>query len=199
MRIVLWKSVDAVVKWVRRLARYSETQLLRSSLKSCGRNFRLEHGSRVTYPEFISIGNDVAINSHVWFCLVPPVGNASAPHLNMGDGTYIGRFSSVACASEIVIGNDVLISDRVFITDHLHGFSDIAKPISCQPMYSPGPVIIGCGTWIGIGACVLPNVKIGRNCVIGANAVVTHDIPDYQVAVGAPARIVGRVDKCRKQ
>ena len=55
-------------------------------------------------------------------------------------------------------------------------------------------VTIGDGTWIGINACVMGNVRIGKNCVIGANSVVTGDVPDYAVAVGSPARIVKLLD-----
>ena len=57
-----------------------------------------------------------------------------------------------------------------------------------------GPVRIGDGTWIGTNVSIMPNVTIGRNCVIGANSVVTSDIPDFNVAAGAPARILRAVD-----
>ena len=99
--------------------------------------------------------------------------------------------------NQILIGDNVLISDRVFIADSLHGYRDIAVPIRHQALYSPGPVEIGDGTWIGIGVSILPNVRIGKNCIIGANAVVTHDVPDYHVAIGVPAKNIGRADRCR--
>lgn len=197
MRVIVWKTINALASLTRRLVRHSETRWLMTALKSCGRNFRLENGAHFIHPEFISIGDDVTINSHAWFSIVPLTGKAGAPSLKIGKGTYIGRFATIACANRIVIGEDVLISDRVFISDVFHGFSDLTLPVSRQPLYSPGPVEIGYGTWIGIGACILPNVRVGKNCVIGANAVVTHDIPDYHVAAGVPARITGRVDKCR--
>lgn len=168
-----------------------------TALKSCGSNFRLANGTHFVHPECICIGDDVTINSHTWFSIVPLTGGANAPSLKIGKGTYIGRFATIACINRIVIGENVLISDRVFISDVFHGFSDIGQPVSRQPLYSPGPVEIGDGAWIGIGACILPNVRIGKNCVIGANAVVTHDIPDYHIAVGVPARIAKRVDKCQ--
>lgn len=53
-------------------------------------------------------------------------------------------------------------------------------------------VIISDGTWIGTNAVIVGNVKIGKNCVIGANSVVTKDIPDYCIAAGIPARIIKR-------
>jgi len=62
-------------------------------------------------------------------------------------------------------------------------------PILKQPIKQLPPMTIGDGTWLGENVCVL-GVSIGKNCVIGANSVVTKEIPDYSVAVGAPARII---------
>jgi acetyltransferase-like isoleucine patch superfamily enzyme len=53
--------------------------------------------------------------------------------------------------------------------------------------------VIGEGSWIGHNACVI-GVRVGKHCVIGASAVVLRDLPDYSVAVGAPARVVRRYD-----
>jgi len=50
-------------------------------------------------------------------------------------------------------------------------------------------VKIGEGSWIGESACII-GARVGKNCVIGANAVVTSDIPDYSVAVGVPAVVI---------
>jgi len=79
----------------------------------------------------------------------------------------------------------------VYITDQNHGFADIARPISEQSMPEQ-PVIIGAGSWLGHGTVVLPGSTIGRHVVVGANSVVTGDLPDFSVAVGAPARVVRR-------
>ena len=79
----------------------------------------------------------------------------------------------------------------MYISDNLHGFSDITIPILEQPIIQNGEVEIGDGTWIGENVCIL-GVKIGKNCVVGANSVVTKNIPDYCVAVGAPAYIIKR-------
>ena len=62
-------------------------------------------------------------------------------------------------------------------------------------MFSPGPVSIGDGSWLGIKVAVMPNVSIGKGCVIGANSVVTRDVPDYHIAAGAPARVIKAVDE----
>jgi len=193
MRITVWKTITYFILLVRRVVRYAEMQRLRSEMKFCGKNFRIDYGSQVEHPEFITICDDVTINSHAWLSIVTLLGKKE-PSLEIARGTYIGRFATISCANRIVIEEDVLISDRVFITDVYHGFQDTTLPVSSQPLYSPGPVEIGSGTWLGIGVSVMPNVKIGKHCVIGANAVVTHDIPDYHVAAGVPARIIRRID-----
>jgi len=168
-------------------------QRLKSELKSCGKNISIDSGAQFEHPEFITICDDVTINSHAWLSIVPLSGEHT-PSLEIAKGAYIGRFATISCGNRIVIEEDVLISDRVFITDVLHGFRDKSLPVSRQPLYSNGTVEIGRGTWIGIGVSVMPNVKIGKHCVIGANAVVTHDIPDYHIAAGVPARIIRRID-----
>jgi acetyltransferase-like isoleucine patch superfamily enzyme len=93
----------------------------------------------------------------------------------------------------VVIGDHVLTANNVYISDNSHGYEDVSRPIMQQPVIFKRAVSIGGGTWIGENACVI-GVSVGRNCVIGANSVVLHDIPDYCVAVGSPARIVRRFD-----
>lgn len=183
----------------RRLERAVSAAVL-SKLKSRGKGVVLGRGVRVEHPERVSLGDGVHLNDDCWISVIvenreagrPPV--ALSPELTIGAGTYIGRFGTIACINRVSIGRDVLISDRVFIGDSAHGVARADLPIKDQYMTSPGPVEIGDGTWLGIGVAVLPNVKIGRNCVVGAHSVVTRDIPDFCTAVGAPARVVRRGD-----
>ena len=81
----------------------------------------------------------------------------------------------------------------MYITDQNHGYEDVSRPIS-QQSQPERAVVIGDGSWLGYGTVVLPGVTIGKHVVIGANSVVTHNIPDYSVAVGSPARVVRRYD-----
>jgi acetyltransferase-like isoleucine patch superfamily enzyme len=92
----------------------------------------------------------------------------------------------------------VLTADRVHISDNEHIFANVSIPVMKQGVTSRGVVAIGEGTWIGENANVL-SCKVGRNCVIGANAVVISDIPDFSVAVGVPARVVKRYDPGEKR
>jgi acetyltransferase-like isoleucine patch superfamily enzyme len=82
----------------------------------------------------------------------------------------------------------------VYITDQNHGYEDVTRPIS-QQSQPERPVVIGDGSWLGHGAVVLPGVTIGKHVVIGANSVVTKDIPDFSVAVGSPAKVIRQYDE----
>ena len=57
-----------------------------------------------------------------------------------------------------------------------------------------GGIFIGNNVWIGANCCILPNVHIGDNCVIGAGSVVTKDIPSNSVAAGNPAKVIKKID-----
>ena len=63
-------------------------------------------------------------------------------------------------------------------------------PANVRAMYSKGPIVIEDNVWIGEMVCILPNVKIGKGSIIGANAVVTKDIPAHALAGGNPAKVI---------
>lgn len=138
----------------------------------------------------IRIGHHTIINDLTWLECMPLTGDHKA-ELIIGDYCAIGHFNEIYSTKSIVIENHVLTADRVYISDNLHGYEDPDIPILNQPIKQVGTVRIGEGTWIGVGVAII-GVKIGKHCVIGANAVVNRDIPDYCVAVGIPARIVKR-------
>jgi acetyltransferase-like isoleucine patch superfamily enzyme len=115
------------------------------------------------------------------------------PQLKIGDGTSIGNFGHIYATSSIIIKNKVLIADKVYIADNLHGYSNPLIPIIDQPVEQLKEVIIDDGAWIGENVCIIGSC-VGKNSVIGANSVVTKDIPDYCVAVGVPARVIKKFD-----
>ena len=167
-----------------------------TKLQHSGEFIVVGRGVKIDHQECVSLGDRVHINDYCWLSIVYEKSESGQlmphhrPKITIGSGTYIGRFSTLACINHLSIGCNVLISDRVFIGDSTHGFLTTEHPIKDQDLFSPGPVIIGDGSWIGIGVSILPNVKIGRNCVIGANSVVTKDIPDFCIAVGNPAKVI---------
>jgi carbonic anhydrase/acetyltransferase-like protein (isoleucine patch superfamily) len=114
--------------------------------------------------------------------------------LRIGDRCLLGRGSSIVAHESIVLEDDVWTGQHVHITDMNHGYTRREVPISEQSA-EPAPVHIGAGSWLGHDTVVLPGVRIGRHVVVGAGSVVTRDLPDFAVAVGAPARVVRRWDE----
>lgn len=142
--------------------------------------------------ENISIGANVFIAYKTWLAALPLTGQKDC-NLVIKDNCNIGNFNHIYCTKRIVLEKGVLTADKVYISDNLHGYEDINILIKDQPIRQINEVVIGEGSWLGENVCVL-GVKIGKHCVIGANSVVTHDIPDYCVAVGSPAYIIKRYD-----
>lgn len=113
------------------------------------------------------------------------------PEIVLANGVSIQQNAHITCANRIFIGEHSAIAANVTITDINHPYLDITVPIEKQDI-EVGEVYIEDGSKIYNNAVILPNVHIGKHCVIGANSVVNKDIPDYSVAVGAPARVVKR-------
>ena len=145
--------------------------------------------------QFIHIGRNTMIGPQCTLSagMVPGQKCISAIVVSIGDRCLIGRGSGIVGHYSITIGNDVWTGHHVYITDQNHGYEDVSRPIS-QQSQPERAVVIGDGSWLGHGAVVLPGVTIGKHVVVGANAVVTRDIPDFCVAVGSPARVVRRYD-----
>jgi acetyltransferase-like isoleucine patch superfamily enzyme len=164
-----------------------------------GRRFgAFGRGSIICFPpatimneRYIRIGAGTVIGADVSLSagMVPGQRCVTDPVVRIGDRCLIGRGSGIVGHLAIDIGDDVWTGQYVYITDQNHGYDDPRLPISKQSQ-PERPVTIGDGSWLGHGTVVLPGARIGRHVVIGANSVVTGDIPDYSIAVGAPARVV---------
>ncbi|WP_300181512.1 acyltransferase [uncultured Aliivibrio sp.] len=139
--------------------------------------------------EYISLGNNVSIDSKCWLLAFKTENHT--PNIDIKEGACIGRFSHIVAIDKLIIESNVLIADKVYISDNVHRYTDVGSPISEQPVDFKGAVSIGSNSWIGESVSVIGS-KIGKHCIIGANSVVTSDIPDYCVAVGVPARVVKR-------
>lgn len=145
--------------------------------------------------QHISIGEYVFIFSQVR--LSTKGGNVDA-HITIGDGCCLGGHNQIVGYNSVVLEDHIITAENVFIADNLHSYDDPVTPIMYQPLRPLHPVRIGAGSWIGRNVCIL-GASIGKHCVIGSNAVVTHDIPDYSVAVGAPAKVIKQYDFTSKQ
>lgn len=160
--------------------------------RNWGEHSRLSSPAIISCPETIEIGNNVRINEHAWLN-VKNTREDGRSTLIIGNGTYIGRFVHINASYDVVIENDVLIADSVFISDDEHIFTNTNIPIIKQGNKFGGSVLLCTGCWIGHGVVILPGVKIGRNSVVGANSVVTRDIPDYSVYAGVPAKEIRKI------
>lgn len=125
------------------------------------------------------------------------MGQRFTPRLTIGNRVSMNTDCHIGCAERIEIGDNVLLASRVFVTDHFHGMTDSRRTLDIPPamrnLSLKGAVIIEDNVWLGEGVCVMPGVRIGRGAVIGANAVVTKDVPAYAVAGGVPARIIKKL------
>lgn len=140
-------------------------------------------------PQNISIGNKTTILSGYRLAVY---GDSRNSNISIGDNCYIGFGFSALCSAtgKILIGNDVLCASNICITNENHGMNpELAISYMDQELMT-SDVIIGDGCWIGQNVCILPGVRIGKQCIIGAGSIVTKSAPDYSMLAGNPASII---------
>jgi len=108
----------------------------------------------------------------------------------IGPTTYIGHRCLIYGTAGLQIGRDVLLANDVQLICGNHTFTRRDIPIRSQPPTGK-PIVIEDDVWLGASAIVLGGVTVGHGSVVGAGSVVTHSLPPYSIAYGAPARIVG--------
>jgi acetyltransferase-like isoleucine patch superfamily enzyme len=134
----------------------------------------------------ISIEKDVSLDDGVvLLCSGAPKQNKIA----VGEGTYLNRYTMIDAHSQISIGRNCMIGPHCYITDANHGRAP--NMLVKEQKMEPRPVVIDDDVWLGAGVVVLPGVRLGRGCVIGAGAVVTDDVPAGAVFAGVPAVSIG--------
>jgi acetyltransferase-like isoleucine patch superfamily enzyme len=202
---VLRRTIDRMLGSIV-ASRWEDWQFELAITAHTSRGRRFKHfgaGSLIAFPwvslyneHHIEIGADTMIGPYCALSagMVPGQECVTSPVVRLGDRCLIGRGSGIVGHLAIDIGNDVWTGHHVYITDQNHGYEDVTRPISRQSQ-PERPVTIGEGSWLGTGTVVLPGARIGRHVAVGANSVVTGDLPDFCVAVGAPARVVRRYDE----
>jgi len=134
----------------------------------------------------ITIEKDVSLDDGVvLLCSGPPNENK----ITIDQGTYLNRFTMLDAHAQITIGRNCMIGPNCYITDANHGRAP-GVLVKEQKMEAQ-PVVIEDDVWLGAGVVVLPGVRLGRGCVIGAGAVVTADVPAGAVFAGVPAARIG--------
>ena len=153
----------------------------------CGKNLRTHFPIKVYNPKKIKIKDYVSIFEHCWLNCIE---GGNEPSLFIGNGCSIGRFAHINAYKEVVIHDNVLLGERVYISDATHNYENNRIPINKQGARFVGKVEIKEGAWIGSGAVILPGVTIGKNSIIAANSVVNKNVKDYSVCAGNPAVII---------
>ncbi|MBW4602244.1 MAG: acyltransferase [Calothrix sp. FI2-JRJ7] len=131
----------------------------------------------------ICLENGVAIERNV------SIGALGGTFIHIGQNTFIGPGTCIAGPGDIKIGKNCLIAAQSGIFANNHNFADMELLIKEQGITRQG-IVIEDDCWLGSGVKVLDGVTIGKGSVIGANSVVTKDIPPFSVAVGVPARVI---------
>lgn len=174
-----------------KIIRHIRYRIIVNKLGSCGRCISFSKSITLRNPHCLYFGNNIGIGKYTYFLpCTEYAGKKYYPKITIGDGTCIGIRNSFAAIHGITIGRNVLFAGYVHVTDHSHGYENVSKPISMQPLISKGPVVIEDNCWLGFNSEILSGVHVGRNSVVAAHAVVTKDVPPYCIVAGNPARIV---------
>lgn len=164
-------------------------------------NFAKFGKSSVVYPPVkinggknIHVGNNVIIRKDCTIAAQTSYfGQTFNPSIIIGNNVDLGEHALLTAIDRIEIGDGVLTGRMVTITDNAHGTSskeDLVLSPHERKVISKGPVIIGRNVWIGDKVTILPGVFIGEGAIIGANSVVTHDVPSFSIVAGSPAKII---------
>lgn len=193
---------------IRRASEHIQLGWYRLRLGALGKGCRIEPGVSLQYPGRIHIGAGVGIGRHVTLRANTDqspgirlgervsindavVINANRGQVTLGERSWLGPFCLVYGNGGVTIGRNVLVAGHTSINTVSHGIERCDIPMNDQPLRID-PVVIEDDVWIGLNAVVLQGVTIGRGSVVGAGAVVNRSIPPWSIAVGVPARIIGR-------
>ena len=177
------------------LKRFLKVLIRPYGFRSYGRNSFIGLPRIVRGRDCISIGKNSSIGASSWIEAIKSYGNDSfSPVINIGCNVSVGRFCTITATTSIVIGDNSLISEHVFISDHFHDvFSSGSLPLVARPLIEKGCVVIGHSCFLGYRAIVLPGVVLGPNCIVGAGSVVTKSFDAGSVIAGSPARLIRKL------
>lgn len=180
---------DVNEKYVR-----SEWRKITNQFCFLGNNVSIQYPYFISGANFISIGANFTASHHLRLEAISNyMGEQFSPIISIGNNVSIESNCHIGAINKIEIGDGVMIASNVYISDHFHGHI-VKEELTCPPserlLSSKGAVIIEKNVWIGDSVCILPNVTIGENTIIGANSVVTKSIPPNSVVAGVPAAII---------
>ena len=136
----------------------------------------------------LEIGAHALFEPGVWLTAPAPA------RIVIGEGTFLNLGVQVAAVELVEIGAHCMFANGCFITDGNHRFDDPEKPVPWQGFTTKGPTRVGDNVWCGAHVVITSGVTVGERCVIGANSVVTEDLPPFSIAAGAPAKVLKRIE-----
>lgn len=183
---------SVVIAIMRRLANYLNLLLIRPDWIRKG--IYLGPLAEVNGAERIEISPGFYVRYGLWMDAITHYrGQVFFPSLRVGRNFSASRFLHIACINKITIGDDCLFGSNVIVTDHSHGNLRVPlmeSPIGpiALPLFSNGEVFIGDRVWLGDNVVILPGSRIGNDVIVGANSVVSGELPAGYICVGAPCR-----------
>jgi acetyltransferase-like isoleucine patch superfamily enzyme len=136
----------------------------------------------------LEVGEHTLFEPHVWVTIAPEA------RVRIGGGTYLNIGVMVAAVELVEIGDHCMFANGCFVSDGAHRFDDADMPVPWQGFTSKAPTRVGDNVWCGANVVITSGVTVGERCVIGANSVVTRDIPPFSVAAGSPAKVLRQVE-----
>ncbi len=134
------------------------------------------------------IGKHTLLEPNCWITI------AETGRVTIGEGCFLNMGTMVACMDEVTIGDHTMFANHCFVSDSSHRYDDRSMPVTWQGFTTKGPTRIGSNCWFGVNCVVTTGVTVGERSVIGANSVVTTDLPPRVIAAGAPARVIRAID-----
>ncbi|MGH2969455.1 MAG: acyltransferase, partial [Solirubrobacteraceae bacterium] len=134
------------------------------------------------------LGEHVLLEPGVWLTAPAPA------RIRIGEGSFLNLGVQVAAVELVELGAHCMFANGCFVTDGNHRFDDRERPVPWQGFTTKGPTRIGDNVWCGANVVITSGVTIGERSVIGANSVVTTDLPPYSIAAGAPAKVLRTIE-----
>lgn len=180
-------------EWLPRIWRLARTRLLWGwRFHSLGARSFLLGCQQVCNPKCISIGHHTSVWRGWSLVDLNPSAQRDQPKIRIGSHCTILQDFHCNAALSVEVQDYVLIAPRVFITDSDHLVGGAGERTTLCRQLRSAPVVIEHDCWLGVNAVVLKGVRIGHHSIIGANAVVTRDVPAFSTVVGVPGKVIGR-------